>query len=293
MVRRILNRLERLLPDRPVGERFHCAPHIEPFPEHRYVRLLSFNIQVGISTSSYRHYLTRSWQHVLPSERRFENLDRIAELLHQYDIVALQEVDGGSVRSGKVNQVEYLAQRSGHPFWFQQRNRNLGPIAQHSNGLLSRFQPLDVASHRLPGLLPGRGGIIARFGREEEPLVLVVLHLALGARGQKQQLDYVAEQIEGYRHVVVMGDLNNSAELLLERSILGEAGLVALPELANTFPSWKPQKALDHIFVTPELKVRNAGVLCYPVSDHLPIAIEVALPHMDASAGASGQGASG
>ncbi|WP_369601141.1 endonuclease/exonuclease/phosphatase family protein [Hahella sp. SMD15-11] len=281
MVRRLLDRVSMLLPDRTAGERYHCAPDIEPFPRHRYVRLLSFNIQVGISTSAWRHYLTRGWQHVLPTERRFDNLDRIAELIRQYDIVALQEVDGGSVRSGQVNQVEYLAQRSGHPFWYQQRNRNLGPIAQHSNGLLSRFQPLDVASHRLPGIIPGRGGIVARFGDPQEPLVLVVLHLALGARGQKQQLDYVAELIEGYRYVVVMGDLNAPANELLERSVLGEAGLIALPELANTFPSWKPQKALDHIFVSPALRVRNAGVLCYPVSDHLPIAIEVALPETE------------
>ena len=31
------------------------------------LRLLSFNIQVGISTERYRHYLTRGWQHLLPT----------------------------------------------------------------------------------------------------------------------------------------------------------------------------------------------------------------------------------
>ncbi|MCG8609572.1 MAG: EEP domain-containing protein, partial [Pseudomonadales bacterium] len=37
---------------------------------HNHIRLLTFNIQVGISTSAYRHYVTRSWQHVLPHSRR-------------------------------------------------------------------------------------------------------------------------------------------------------------------------------------------------------------------------------
>src|SRR4051794_36886538 len=30
------------------------------------LRLLSFNIQVEISTSRYRHYLTHGWKHLLP-----------------------------------------------------------------------------------------------------------------------------------------------------------------------------------------------------------------------------------
>ena len=66
------------------------------------LRMLSFNIQVGITTQQYGHYLTRSWQHILPVASRQNNLDRIARLIHEYDFVALQEVDGGSIRYGRV-----------------------------------------------------------------------------------------------------------------------------------------------------------------------------------------------
>lgn len=250
----------------------------EEFAPHRHIRLISFNIQVGISTASYRHYITRSWQHVLPSESRNKNLDRIAALLRQYDVVALQECDGGSLRSGFVNQVEYLAEKSGHPFWYQQLNRNLGRIAQHSNGLLSRYRPLEVNQHRLPGLIPGRGAIIATYGDPDDPLVLVMLHLSLGERSQSQQLGYVCKLVEDYEHIVVMGDLNNHAEKLLECTPLKHTRLQPLPEKVNTFPSWRPERSLDHIMVSPSLSVRNAGVVCFPVSDHLPIALDVALP---------------
>ncbi len=251
------------------------VPEFEP---RRYIRLLTFNIQVGINTSSYRHYLTRSWQHVLPNRHRFENLDRIAQLISNYDVVALQECDGGSLRSAYINQVQYLAEAAGIPYWYQQLNRNLGQIAQHSNGLLSRFRPLDVTEHRLPGLIPGRGAIIARYGSEEDPLVLVLMHLSLSKAAQQRQLGYIREQIADYRHVVLMGDMNNHAEELLTHTPLKDSGLIPLPDTACSFPSWRPAKALDHILVSPSLEIRRPEVVSYPVSDHLPIAMDVALP---------------
>lgn len=249
-----------------------------PFASEKRLRLLTFNIQVGISTSSYRHYLTRSWQHVLPHRARNDNLDRIATLLRQYDVVALQECDGGSMRSGFVNQVQYLAQASSLPFWHQQLNRNLGRLAQHSNGLLSRYRPLDVEEHRLPGLIPGRGAMVARYGDPDDPLVLVMMHLALSQKGQNRQLGYIRDLVSQYRHVVLMGDMNAHAEQLLQNSPLRQTDLLPLPDSAHSFPSWRPEKALDHILVSPSLQVHKASVVSYPVSDHLPIAMEINLP---------------
>ncbi|MBU2873278.1 MULTISPECIES: endonuclease/exonuclease/phosphatase family protein [Marinobacter] len=252
--------------------------HVPEFEPQRHLRLLTFNIQVGINTSSYRHYLTRSWQHFLPHRNRIENLDRIASLLSNYDVVALQECDGGSLRSGHINQVQYLAEAAGIPYWHQQLNRNLGQIAQHSNGLLSRFRPLDVKEYKLPGRLPGRGAIVARYGTEEDPLVLVMMHLALSKSGQQRQLGFISELISKYRHVVLMGDMNAHAEQLLTQTPLKETDLIPLPDSAHSFPSWRPEKALDHILVSPSLQIRNSEVVSYPMSDHLPIAMDIALP---------------
>ncbi|WP_226609832.1 endonuclease/exonuclease/phosphatase family protein [Marinobacter nauticus] len=279
MYKRIRNQLNGILRNQE-SSRGTCSgsEHVPAFEAHRHIRLLTFNIQVGINTSSYHHYLTRSWQHFLPNRRRYENLDRIATLLSQYDVVALQECDGGSLRSGYINQVQYLAEAAGIPYWYQQLNRNLGQIAQHSNGLLSRFRPLDVTEHKLPGLIPGRGAIIARYGDEEDPLVLVLMHLSLSKSAQQKQLGFIREQIASYRHVVLMGDMNAHAEQLLTRTPLKETDLIPLPDTAHSFPSWRPEKALDHILVSPSLEIRRSEVVSYPVSDHLPIAMDVALP---------------
>ena len=245
-------------------------------PDDRRLRLLSFNIQVGNSTQGYRHYLTRSWQHVLPHKGRAGNLERIGDLLGDFDLVALQEADGGSHRSGYINQVKYLAQQGEFPYWYQQLNRNLGRLAQHSNGVLSRLRPSSIEDHPLPGPA-GRGAILVRFGDGPDALVVVVMHLALGAKTRTRQLAYIRELIGGYQHQVLMGDMNTHASDLLHTSPLRDLGLLA-PQTQATFPSWRPQRCLDHILLSPSLTLERVQVLDQPISDHLPVAVDIRLP---------------
>ena len=256
-----------------VNEHHLQAPGL---PEDGRLRLLSFNIQVGISTERYRHYLTRSWQHLLPHTGRAGNRQKIGQLLSDFDLVALQEADGGSLRSGYVNQVEHLAQLGSFPYWYQQLNRNLGRFAQHSNGVLSRLKPQRLEDHPLPGPA-GRGAILVRFGEGEDALIVVMMHLALGAKTRALQLGYIRELIGGYRHQVLMGDMNTHATDLLEHSPLRDLGLIA-PQVEATFPSWRPQRCLDHILLSSSLTLERVEVLAQPISDHLPVAVEIRLP---------------
>lgn len=259
-----------------------AAPNLSSVPvaasDVSHLRLLSYNIQGGIATSGYRHYVTHSWKHVLPDPERLCNLDRIARLVRDFDLVGLQEVDAGSLRSGFINQTEYLARRAHFPHWYDQTNRKLGMIAQHSIGTLSRLRPNEIVEHKLPGIIPGRGMLIVRFGDNEHGLFLFIVHFALGRRARLQQIRYVSELVCECHHVVLMGDLNcrsNSVEmeLLLKNTRLREPthGL-------HTFPSWRPYRNIDHILVSPSLQVKRVRALDYPFSDHLPIAMDVALP---------------
>lgn len=237
------------------------------------LRLLSFNIQVGIKTSKYRHYVTNGWKHVLPHEERRTNLAQIAELVEGYDLVALQEIDSGSLRSGYVNQVEYLAQQAEFPYWYTQTNRDLGMLAQHGNGLLSRLKPTVLEDHKLPGTLPGRGAIFVRLPFGDQELVVALLHLSLGPRSRAWQLHYIAERLQSESLFVVMGDLNTDMTALAEGSPLGRLGMAAHLEAPATFPAWQPQLSLDHVLVSPTLCVSDyAAVPCH-VSDHLPISV--------------------
>lgn len=242
------------------------------------LRVMSYNIQVGIATRRPHQYLTNSWKHVLPHTQRLTNLDRVARLLGDFDIVGLQEVDAGSLRSNYINLAEYLAMRAGFPYWYHQVNRNIGRFAKHSNGLLSRFNPVEVKDIPLPGLIPGRNAIMARYGSKEEPLGVFMLHLALSRRARTNQLAMISELVNEFPHVILMGDMNcrpgsPEMDLLFRRTHLHEPA-----EETLTFPSWRPAHHIDHILVSPELKIKHVSALHHAYSDHLPIIMELDLP---------------
>ena len=246
------------------------------------LRLLSFNIQVGIRTRHFGDYIMASWQHLLPNQKRLENLHNISHLLKAYDIVALQEADGGSIRSNFINQVELLANYSGFPHWYHQCNRNLGKIAQHSNGILTKFPVSQIVDHKLPGFLPGRGAIEAIMGdlnNKQQQLKIIVAHLALSYRARSQQISYIADHIRDFPYVIIMGDLNcPHGELHAQFSEHGVDLKTAEQNAEATFPSWHPTHRFDHILVSPCIEIESQAVLPNPISDHLPVALDVLIP---------------
>ena len=243
----------------------------------RRFNILSYNIQAGVDTQCYREYVTKGWKHVLPHPERLRNLNRMASMLSNYDMVSLQEVDAGSLRSGFVDITEYLAHRAGFPHWYHQINRNMGILARHSNGFLSHFEPRKVSHHKLPGS-PGRGAMIFEFGSSSDDLLLCSLHLALGRRARGKQLDFISELLQNRKNVVVMGDMNASCDATEVRSFVSGNGLQEAACDQATFPSWRPVRRIDHILVSHSLKVTKAQVVDYPLSDHLPISLELEMP---------------
>ena len=242
------------------------------------LRLLSYNIQVGIGTNGYHEYLTQSWRHLLPHRDQHSTLDRIAALIETFDLVGLQEVDGGSLRSRFINQTEYLAERSGFPCWYNQTIRRFGNVAHHSLGALSRIPFSDVREVRLPGRIPGRGALMARFDSDTEPLFVVIAHLALGQRARAKQISHIAKLIRGFQHVIVMGDFNCTTESPELKPLLGGGRLREALPATNTFPSWRPTRNIDHVLLSPGIGVITADVLDHRFSDHLPIALILDIP---------------
>jgi len=253
------------------------AHSAHPLAPGSTLRLLSYNIQAGIDTDKYRHYVTKGWKHVLPSRQRMHNLEQIAQMIRGYDLVGLQEADSGSLRTGFLDITEYLARRAGYEHWYRQVNRNIGVIAQNSNGFLSQIEPTAVTNYRLPPG-KGRGAMLIEFGSGVKALRVCSLHLALSRRVRRQQLDFIGELVGNSEHLVVMGDLNAGCESHEIRSFIEDNGLREPACAQPTFPSWRPVRRIDHILVSQALEVRNARVLDYPLSDHLPISVELLVP---------------
>lgn len=255
------------------------GPSTPPVAGQR-IRVLSYNVQVGISANRFHHYFTNSWKHFLPYQGRLGNLDSVARFISGFDLVGLQELDAGSLRSQYVNLAQYLAERSEHPYWYSQTNRNLGRIAQHSLGLLSRFHPHTVVEHKLPGVIPGRGALEAHFGTEQGAgsLVIMLVHLSLGRRARHMQMQYIAEVLRDHEHVVVMGDMNCPSHATEVQRLVRQTRLQEPLAARKTYPSWRPMHAFDHILVTPGLGVEQVDVYNVSYSDHLPVGVEVVVP---------------
>jgi len=256
-------------------------------PKIPALKLLSFNIHAGTTTEKYRHYLTRGWRQVLPHSDRIQNLDIISDLVTEYDIVGLQEVDSGSLRSGFVNQTKYLAHHAGFPYWCHQSNRKVGNFAYAGNGLLSRYEPLEIINHRLPGAFPGRGALLITYGQGPERLAVALLHLALGRKARVIQLDYIADLLQDFKHRLVLGDLNAATDSPGLAGFIEKLELQAPTAGLRSFPSWQPQRAIDHILVSDSLRVIAQAVIDIDCSDHCPVAVTVDLPKVLTQASAS------
>ncbi len=240
------------------------------------LRLLSLNIQVGLNSSRYRHYVTQAWRHLLPSRGVRETLDAIADLARHYDLVALQEADAGSLRTAQLDQVAYVAARAGFAHRYAAINRNLGPFAQHCLGCLSRWPLQQVRHHILPGRLPGRGVLEVEITKPGfVPLRVFIVHLALSRSARFRQLEFLGELIDD-TDAILVGDFNCTLQELESHPTLRQRGLRAI-DFGATFPSWQPRRAIDHLLATSDVDVLRSSVLDLRLSDHLPISAEIRL----------------
>lgn len=242
------------------------------------LRLLSCNILAGGTVDRYRQYVTRGLTHVLPGAGKLANLDRLASLAAEFDLVGLQESDAGSLRSGFLNQTQYLAQAAGMPYWSDQPNRRIAKLARSANGLLSRLAPREVLDYPLPGRIPGRGALVAHFGQGQDALVVVVVHLSLGQQARARQTGFLVELLQGYPHVVLMGDMNCTPQSPELQCLFRSTSLQPPQPVLPTYPSWRPHRAIDHILVTQDIRVVHRWIPESSFSDHLPVAIEARLP---------------
>lgn len=249
----------------------------EVAPGPRPLRVLSYNIHIGAQPAGYGHYLTRAWRHALPGPGMHQTLDAIADLMRGYDFVAVQEADAGSLRTRFVNQMEYLAKRAGFDHVDFAVNRDLRPVARHAMGFLSRHRPAAVAKHRLPGRIPGRSALEVELGAEAGGLSLLMAHLSLGHFDRHQQLEYLSGLVRPARPTLLLGDLNCEPEILRAHHALAGSGLIVPAETPPTFPSWRPQRRLDHILGNRQVSIGRLETLPLLLSDHLALAAEVSV----------------
>ena len=213
-------------------------------------------------------------------------LDAVASLINeaQPDVVALQEVDRFTTRSGGVDQVEALARLTGlpHARFFRTTSLHGG---DYGLAVLSRYPVTSSGWRGLPtnGAEPrgvGRAVVEAPSGA----VSVYVTHLSnLPFRGRlrvqqvRALLGFMAEGGEG--PALLCGDFNDdsrSPALQRVRDVLEDAFRRAGRGRDTTYPmGLLPESRLDYVFTTAGLRASDAWVVREVASDHFPVVVDV------------------
>ncbi len=207
------------------------------------------------------------------------NLDRISGFLRdlQPDLVGLVEVDYGSYRTGRKNQVELLAESLGHYHSYSTKYgetslwRHVPVLNRQGNAFLARDRIRNETFHFFD---QGMKRLVMEL--EMEHLIVYLVHLSLGARTRHQQLSALYDLVsKADRPFILAGDFNmlwgeQEIDLFLAATGLQNANLNHLP----TYPSRNPTQHLDFVLHSKDIIIRDFQVPRVVYSDHLPVVVD-------------------
>lgn len=219
--------------------------------------------------------------------------ERIARVIAQNkpDIVALQEVDVGKVRTGGVDQAHLLAKHLQMDFHFHPTVRV--EEEQYGDAILTHLPMRLVKTGKLPGLsnkphLEKRGAIWVEIEFEGVKLQCINTHLGLLGNERMAQVQALLGK-EWLAHPdcrspsLVCGDFNALptfpvCQMLRTRFDDVQSKLVEHKPL-NTFFGRYPIIRIDHIFIDQNIEVLDVDVpdneLARVASDHMPLIAEL------------------
>jgi endonuclease/exonuclease/phosphatase family metal-dependent hydrolase len=217
---------------------------------------------------------------------------RIAEVIAACDpdIVALQEVDVGRIRSGGIDQAGVIATQLGMQPHFHPAMRLMGGL--YGDAILTRGPSTVVKAALLPSpnmlrRLEPRGALWVTTAFGGCRLDIVNTHLGLTRAERSMQVGaLVGPDWIGSRQpdaaFILAGDFNvgrRSRSFRRLASCLAPARDVTGHRRLRTFPSRLPVLSLDHVFVSDALETMDVRVvrtqLTRRASDHLPLLVEL------------------
>ena len=243
-------------------------------PAARDIRVLVFNIHAGKDAAGK------------------SNLEGVADLAKSVDadLVLLQEVDRGTKRSGGVDQLQVMSQRSGFAPAFGRSldydGGQYGIAALSRAGIVAHFTeglPVQPSQERAGGSREPRAALVAvartplgnitalnthlDASREETYRLQEVEHvLALVARSQKSGMPVMAG-----------GDFNAEPGSQVHKRVLASGLRDGWLECGTgeglTYPADKPIKRIDYLFLAAPLRCSSARVIETAISDHRPLLV--------------------
>jgi endonuclease/exonuclease/phosphatase family metal-dependent hydrolase len=206
------------------------------------------------------------------------DLPRLAKVITaaKPDLVALQEVDHKTRRTGGVDQTAELARLTGLAGKFGKAIDYEG--GGYGQAVLSRFPIDELKVHLLPGT-PDRERRIAAearvtVGGRDLSFVTTHLHHQNAAFREQQAAELNALFGTADRPVILAGDLNADPDSKPLGILLGKWANATSGPALFTFPAGKPAKQIDYVLYRPAGRFRavEAKVIAEAVaSDHRPV----------------------
>ena len=213
------------------------------------------------------------------------DLKRIADIItkSRADIVALQEVDRFTERSGKIDQLAVLSILAG-------LNGVYGKTIDFQGGeygiaILSRCD-IEFSQHYLMPErenIERRGFLLLVANKNGHRFACINTHLGLDGEERKEQIATILEITkEVTEPLIIAGDFNETPhssnwEMMYDTFI---DTALSLNTTQNTFPSDAPEKRIDYVWFRRADGWEPVSCKTIPTtaSDHLPFFVEAKMP---------------
>jgi endonuclease/exonuclease/phosphatase family metal-dependent hydrolase len=250
-----------------------------------YILLLLFFIGWEVSTAQALKIMSYNI-HVGQDAANNDQLKNMAAFikLSKADIVGLQEVDSVCNRSGKVDQMKYLAEETGMYYAYARHFAFDG--GSYGVGILSKFPLTNIRDHRIILTSNGKSDAATRalltaniFSGDKE-IMFVTVHMDYrDSNSRLAQSQELVKLLGGTKlPVILTGDFNaepGTKEIVHLQTILTDTG----KDSDLSYPAVKPIKKIDFVMVTKAhlAKVKKLQVHQVLFSDHLPVMTTVSL----------------
>ncbi|MDR6784852.1 endonuclease/exonuclease/phosphatase family metal-dependent hydrolase [Pedobacter africanus] len=215
-----------------------------------------------------------------PSKPDVIDIDAIARVISnsKADLVALQEVDKNTKRSGHIDEAKLLAEKTGMNYRFFKAIDHDG--GEYGLAILSRYA-LDEAKHLpLPQQTEAEKRILAyvKVKAEGQELIFANTHLDATRTHENRnlQMKYILDHFKDIAQPVILtGDLNSVAGSEAINLLDQQFKRTCIENCPGTIPVINPKRTIDFIAV----KNVKWPLLEYQVieetyaSDHRPIAV--------------------
>ena len=204
------------------------------------------------------------------------NFQRIANVINNTspDVVAIQEVDSMTNRSGQKYVLGEIAERTQMHGYFAPAIDYDG--GKYGIGLLTKQVPLRLQTLPLPGREEARTLILAEFA----DYIYCCTHMSLTEEDRMKSLELVkAFTSSSTKPLFLAGDMNAEPESGFIKKLQKDFQILSNPKL-HTFPAPDPKETIDYIATLKQnakgFAVISAKVINEPMaSDHRPILVEL------------------